>query len=758
MKTRILFLTFAGTLLTSAAFAQKAPPTPPALPTSAKATNAPLTATNRLELLRQKLTATNAPAALTNVPARVVPTRIPTLPGNANAPATATTTSTQANAATNALPAGTTLGSKTKTLVIPGADQIVKSGTIRFQNADLYQVLDFYAELVGRTIIRPAALPNSPISIKAQSDLSKLEAVQALDSVLALNGISIIPTGEKFLTVVPTAQANQEAAAFSTAMAKDLPEASQYLTKVVQLKYIHPSEVVPVITPFAKNPSGIVAIESSSVLVLRDFAINIKRMLEIIEEVDKIVPLEENFEVIPIKFALAADISSVLSSLSGGAGGVSAGATGASRTGTRTTARGSNRTSGLQGAGGATGIPGQPGGVNPQQFNQPGGGGQPGGNTAFQNRLQQIVQRAAGSGAGGAAPLLGDAKLIPDERMNSILVFANKQDMALVKDIIAKVDVIQPQVLIEAIILEVSLDGNKTLGVSAAQSQKSFLNSLSGFGGSKNGLFSSGLTNASNNSLPNGFSYFAGLGKNWELAVQALQSDSSVNVLSRPRIQTSHAETATLFIGDTVPYVTGTTFGGVNGGSTSQYQQKEVGINLSVLPLINADGLVVMDISQTIEQLGTPQRIDNNDVPTTTKRTAAAKVMVQDGETIILGGFISSTKTKSKSGVPYLKDIPYLGALFRSSTDTSKRVELIVLMRPTVLKSPQAASLAATEERERLSGVQRAEMEIREEERKLADENKKKIKRMKAADDKKPATILIVPPPPTLPAPDSENK
>ena len=106
---------------------------------------------------------------------------------------------------------------------------MVKAGTIRFQNAEMFEVLNVYAELVGRTILRPASLPNQPISIKAQSDLTKAEAIQALDSVFALNGITIIPTGEKFLTVVPTTQAIQEGAAFYTGNAADLPEARALL-------------------------------------------------------------------------------------------------------------------------------------------------------------------------------------------------------------------------------------------------------------------------------------------------------------------------------------------------------------------------------------------------------------------------------------------------------------------------------------------------------------------------------------------------
>jgi general secretion pathway protein D len=218
--------------------------------------------------------------------------------------------------------------------------------------------------------------------------------------------------------------------------------------------------------------------------------------------------------------------------------------------------------------------------------------------------------------------------------------------------------------------------------------------------------------------LPGGFSYFGKVGNSFDVAVTAAANDSRINVLSRPSVQTSHAVEAQLFIGDTVPYVTGTYFGGINGQASSQYQQKEVGITLNVLPLINPDGLVVMDISQNIEQLGTPITIDNNPVPTTTKRQATAKVAVRDRETVVLGGFISSSKTKSNSGVPYLKDIPFLGNLFRSKNDSNKRVELMVFMRPTVLPTPEAAAVAASEQRDRLPGVKQAEFEIREEERK----------------------------------------
>jgi general secretion pathway protein D len=196
-------------------------------------------------------------------------------------------------------------------------------------------------------------------------------------------------------------------------------------------------------------------------------------------------------------------------------------------------------------------------------------------------------------------------------------------------------------------------------------------------------------------------------------------------VLSRPTIQTSHGVPASLQVGDTVPEVSGTYFGGINGQASSQYQQTFVGINLQVTPLINPDGLVVMDILQDVQQLGPSTIIDGNPVPTTSKRTAQATVSVRDRDTIILGGMISTSKSTSRSGVPFLKDIPGLGYLFRSTVDSSKRVELIVLIRPTVLPTPEAAALVAAHRRDKMPGIKAAEREERLDENQRIKESDK---------------------------------
>ena len=144
-------------------------------------------------------------------------------------------------------------------------------------------------------------------------------------------------------------------------------------------------------------------------------------------------------------------------------------------------------------------------------------------------------------------------------------------------------------------------------------------------------------------------------------------------------------------------------------------------------PFINADGLVVMTIDETIQEISGSTAITGvGNVPNTTERTLSAEVAVHDGETIILGGFIRNSDTKNKSGVPILKDIPLLGYLFRSTGDTKERKELIVLMRPTVLRTPELAAAQVEIEKSRLPGVRAAEEDLNRLERGAIEQEKRK--------------------------------
>ncbi len=595
--------------------------------------------------------------------------------------------------------------------VEPSGDDVLAPGVIKFQEADLLQVLDVYQELTGRTILRPTALPAQKISIRSQTPLTRKEAVQALDSILALNGVTMIPQGEKFVKAVPFSQASQEAGEF-TALSSDIyPESSSYVTHVVSLSNTVPSQIIQALQPFAKLPNSILAIDSSGIIVLRDYAENVKRMLELIEQID-VVPIQEYKPIlIPIKYALAADIAQVLSSLTSGGGATTVGGQ-PTRTGLTPPA----------------GLSGTPGGYQPPGGQTTGGlGSQTGTRSSFQERLRNIVSRAAQ----GEIQVLGETQIIADERTNSLLIFASAADITTITQIIAKLDVVLPQVIIEAIILEVSLGNELNYGISYLQRQPTQIGDyVTGIGALRNIPFlTPGAFGAlGSNALGGGFSYFAGFGNDFEATATAIASDSRINVLSRPRIQTSHAVEANLFVGRTRPYVTGTYFG-FSGQPQTQFQQQQIGITLSVLPLINPEGLVVLDIRQKIQSIGREIQVDPNfSVPETIDREANAKVAVRDQETVMLGGFISEDNERSKSGIPILKDIPVLGNLFRSTNRDKSRNELIVLIRPTVLPTPEEAALVATQERHKLPGIIQAEQDMLRDEEKRIEKMRKEMR------------------------------
>ena len=662
-------------------------------------------------------------------------------------------------------------------------DEMIKPGFIQWEGVDLNVVLDIYAKLVHRTLLR-GALPQAQIILNAnETPLTKTEAIQAIQAVLALNGISVVNMGEKFVKVLPSTDAGGAGGEIDHAGSTNIPALGTYLTHVVQLKYVKPSEMVQVISPFAKLNS-VIPMDGNGILIIRDYAENVKRMLEMIEQVDVSVPAEYVSEVIPIRYAKVDDIASALNALGGSGGGatVSVG-----------TAPGSGQISGFSNRGGGMGGMGSMSGGGGGMGGMGGYGGSPyqqggmGGNTAFganrsftgqstpngtpaggansfQQRLNSIINGTSGGGggAGGAGgntqpiQLFGQTKIIPNESSSSLLIYATRADMQVIKGIIDKLDVPLAQVLVEAVIVDVTLGNTFNFGVSAAQNpvqNGAFMgsggvnNSSSGnpfvqfvqntvankgtngliqsISSSVSAVGSSGTNSQFVNNLPGGASYFANIGPNWDLAVNAAESDSHASIIQRPRIQTSQAKPAQFFVGDTVPYVTAS-YGGYSGYSGNSYSQLSVGVELDVTPFINPEGMVSMDIMQEIDDLNGYTAITGvGNVPNTIKRTLNASITVRDRDTVMLGGFIKSDKSVSKSGVPFLMDIPLIGNLFTSRSDSKDRQELIVLMRPTVLKTPELAAKHTVVEEQRLPASSEAAAEDGAYERSLIEAQRK---------------------------------
>ena len=312
---------------------------------------------------------------------------------------------------------------------------------------------------------------------------------------------------------------------------------------------------------------------------------------------------------------------------------------------------------------------------------------------------------------------------------------ATKEDLQRIEELIRSVDTPVAQVLIEVVIAEVTLNNELDIGVDVFKrlfnSNLSKNGQVTQTGGSSTGtgaaapvqlpnltstLVSNIPTAATLASGPAGLTYFATF-QNLKLdaVIHALSTTSKAKVLSTPVIQTLDNQEASILVGSSVPVPVSTVSSVVSGTGTlssgslnANIEYKDVAIELKVTPRINPGGYVRMDIEQKVNDLGPNNNISGTTVPTIEKREAKSSVAVQDHSTIALGGLIKETKTVTQTKVPFLGDIPFLGQLFKSQTNNKTRTELIIFIRPTVMRT----DTEATGEARRRSKILRAADEL----------------------------------------------
>jgi len=661
-----------------------------------------------------------------------------------------------------------------------------------FQGAPITAILDWYSRLTGRSIISAPNL-NAQINFRSQSKLTKEEAIQALDSVLAINNIAAIPLGDKFLKIVQINTAKQEGLPVGNALA---PVPADTLgTQIVPLKNAKASDVVPVLQPYMHPYGQLMALQDSNSILISETAANLKQMLEIIAYVDQpsalrmemrsyelryaksadvmarlqqiiqeaeqagahaaapgqmipspirrpgqpapataeggeesvvegkvimtaddrtnklfiltrvtnfgffdrlIAELDAKVEpdvvlrVIPLNYAIAEDIAGLLNAVISG---------GSAPTSSSSSSRRSTSSSGTTSTGArAPSVPPPP---------MSGGGGAAGvANTGF-------LQYAEG------------VHILPDPRTNSLLIMATKEDMARIQDLIKSIDTSVAQVQIECVIAEVTLNNELDVGVdlfsrlwSAEQGR------VVGTGGNSTdgnapvqltplSAISSNLpTAASLASGAGGLTYFATFKNlNLDTVLHALATTANSKVLQTPVIQTMDNQEADITVGSSVPVPTSQTSSVLAGvgtlataGVTASISYEDVAVELHVTPRINPDGYVRMDIEQKVNDLGANVNIGGTEVPTINKKEAKSSVAVQDKSTIVLGGLITQQKTASSTKTPFLGDIPFFGQLFKSQTNNRQRQELIIFIRPVVLRTDISA-VAEAKRRLQMLGI-----------------------------------------------------
>jgi general secretion pathway protein D len=317
-------------------------------------------------------------------------------------------------------------------------------------------------------------------------------------------------------------------------------------------------------------------------------------------------------------------------------------------------------------------------------------------------------------GVGAPGPLETGAKdtlrIVADARNNALLVYATGDEYRMIEAALKKLDIVPLQVLIEATIAEVTLNDSLKYG----------LEWFFDIGNSTITFNTSGTGTSTPTPTPNlilsqfpGFSYvFAS--DDVKVVLNALAQITDVKVISSPQLMVLDNEPARLQVGDQVPVAVRTSVSTdvtTTAPIVSEIQYRDTGVILDIIPRVNASGLVVLDIIQEVSDVVvTVVNADTTtaaqaQTPTISQRRIASTVAINSGETVALGGLIRDSATNSVTGVPLLSEIPLLGNLFKTTTDTTRRTELLVLLTPRVVRDRHDARAVTDELRQRLRGL-----------------------------------------------------
>ena len=617
-----------------------------------------------------------------------------------------------------------------------------ESVTLNFVNADIEGVTRAVGAILRQSfLVDPRVKGN--ITLYSDAPLTPREVYVNFLAALRGLGFTVVQVGGLY-KVVPEADAKLQTGVVSVGPATR--SGDQIVTQVFRLVHENANNLVAVLRPLISPNNTINANPGNNTLVITDYADNLQRLGQIIAAMD--TPAAGDVEVIPLRYAVASDIAPLLQRLTDGnapgtapgqgAGGMAAPSILIDARSNSLIVRSAN--------------PSKMAGVKSLIAKldvQPQGSAASGNiwvvhlKNADATKLAQVLRAAFSAGSGGASsgssltttPLganaagaagtanavsAGAAPINPsagpstggfiqaDPSTNSLIITAPEPLYRQVRGMIDKLDERRAQVYIESMIVEVT--GSNTAdfgfqwqGLLGGKNSSNIIVGGTNFSTTGTNLITIDKAqlsgNASGISLSPGLN--VGLVRNFfgsfGLAAIAnfLQSQANTNIMSTPNLVTLDNEEAKIIVGSNVPFVTGQ-FTATGTAATNPFQtieRKDVGITLRIKPQIGENGSIRMTIFQESSSLSADTAPGTSNAgPSTNKRSIESNVVVDDGQILVLGGLIEDSYTDNKSKVPLLGDIPYLGNLFRSETRTKKRTNLMVFLRPTVMRDAESAN------------------------------------------------------------------
>lgn len=607
---------------------------------------------------------------------------------------------------------------------VPSLSLNDKVGPVSLRDDQLAQVLDMLQKWTGKTVLRPQALPPNTYTLNLPAGTPRSEALLALETLLNLNGIAVIQQGDRFLKIVPNNIAKSESPSLITESTLSMPASGRVASKIFILKHANGQEVVAQIGSLLNSTLATppVYFGRNNAILVTDSIMNLQKIETLLNQLDRPQLDVVTTKMYNLKHAIAMDIVTKLNSLLR-APAQTAGAPFRLSTGTSFTA--DERTNRIILLGSADqhsffdnlieslDATSDPNTITDVIFLRHANAtevatlltqlitGQTKATTTATGGKSTTGASRVTTPANGAAPAASAATtatqngadefssmttVLADVRSNSIVVSGTKDDLRLLHQLIDKVDVVLPQVRVEVVIAEVTLTDADTSGINALG-----MNVSNGKLIGVSGTFGGG-TLAGNGSA------FASLAQGNDLtgiiSLSTTPTKRDTRILSVPTITTTHNKEATIFVGESRPVITGTqsTAGSTGLVSSSTVSQRDIGIQLKVLPLIGKDGSVQLQVSQQVEDILGQVTLDGNLQPIIGRRSTDSFVSAMSGEIIVLGGL---QRTQSLNDANRLGPIPFIGDWLGSSTKSTTRTELVIFMRPYVLNNSAVDNLNA---------------------------------------------------------------
>ncbi|MEL6257917.1 MAG: type II secretion system secretin GspD [Pseudomonadota bacterium] len=596
---------------------------------------------------------------------------------------------------------------------------------VSLKNVDIAILIEDVSAITGYTfVVHPSV--SGDVTVVSQTPLTTREVFQVFLSTLRVQGYAAVPGANGVFKIVPEQSATAEAALVNPAVAGD-----QIETAVFKFDNMNAVEAARMIKPVT-NPQGqVVASQASNAVIVVDYAANISRVRQLAGQLDQD---RSSIVTLPLNNAGAEEMARTVNGLASGgdqAFGLDVNAI-AVESSNSLIIRGN-----VEDVTRVTQIV-----EDLDRANQPSEDSLKVVSLSFADAAElapvidgigQRMSGVQGEGAGGPPP----PSVLVDVATNSLVISAEPQMMSELERVIRELDVRRTQVLVEAIIVELSNDAVRELGVQFAlggdddstvpfastnfNSATPNVLALAGAVSPLDAVFGSpddttsateGLGELAVQSLLNSPGALLGVAGEigddgvFGVILNAVQDDDASRVLSTPSVVALDNQTATFTSGQEIPITTGEALGSANVNPFRTVERKDVGIQLDILPQVNDDQTIRLQIRQENSAIVGPVTAASSDL-ITNKRSIETTVLAEDGDLIILGGLIEETEIDDIEKVPLLGDIPLLGRLFRNETTTRRRTSLMVFMRPTIVRDAAEFSEVTQDRFDFIVGEQR---------------------------------------------------